>query len=535
MSNRSLSGNTFQDVFQAFVRHKRKSLVFFVTVVVGVALLTFLLPREYRSVGKLFVRLGRENATLDPTATLGQNPIVAVPQSRENEINSVVEILQSRVLLEKVVDGLTPAVILDSDESADSMSKEEPDGWARWAGAQIGQVFSGGMNVLRQFGSSAGLDDRERAILWLGKKLKIEAARKSNVIGIAYEGATPEQCQSVVAKVIDCFLDEHLRLNRTHGSEEFLAEQTSRLHEGLTQKEAELRDLKNETGLASPSVQRQLLVTRIGRLEDDLLSAQAGQAVAEAKVRTLRDKLNALPETQMTTEITGFANEGTDHMREQFYLLQVREKEAQAKYTEDHPKMQQIRDKMAAARAILDDQERGRKHVTKEPGRLHHQAQVALLGEEPGLASLRMHAEKLRTQLAEVRTELATLNENEMRIVALQREVDLSEAEYRKYSVNLEQARIDHQLEIERISNIGIVQPASYEPRPIRPRTLLNLLLGVCAGVAGALALPLVLEQFDDARQTPVNGERKSKLPTLATVPRLRARQFAAHERRVPR
>ena len=37
MSNRSLSGNTFQDVFQAFVRHKRKSLVFFVTVVVGVA------------------------------------------------------------------------------------------------------------------------------------------------------------------------------------------------------------------------------------------------------------------------------------------------------------------------------------------------------------------------------------------------------------------------------------------------------------------------------------------------------------------
>ena len=523
MSNRSHSGNTFRDVFQTVVHHRRKSLLFFVTVVLGVALLTFLLPREYRSVGKLFVRLGRENATLDPTATLGQNPIVAVPQSRENEINSVVEILQSRVLLEKVVDGLTPAVILDSDEQADS-----PENLAS-------TIVGGGMNFLRRFGSSAGLDDRERAILRLSKKLKVEAARKSNVIGIAYEGSTPGQSQSVVAKLIDSFLDEHMRLNRTHGSEEFLADQTRRLRESLARKEAELRDLKNETGLASPSVQRQLLVTRIGRLEDDLLNAQAAQAVAEAKVQTLRGKLNVLPETQVTTEISGFANEGTDYMRERFFALQVREKEAQAKYTENHPKMRHIRSQIAAARAILDAEERGRSHVTKEPGRLHHQAQVALLGEEPTLASLRAHAEELQTQLANERKELGTLNENEMRIVALQREVDLQEAEYRKYSANLEQVRIDHQLEVQRMSNIGVVQPASYEPRPIRPRTLLNMLLGICAGVAGALALPLVLDQIDDSRHTPVNGQRKSKLPTLATVPRLPARQLAGRQRRAPR
>src|SRR5664279_4609003 len=113
MSSRNVAGNTLQDVYRALLRHKRESTWFFVIVVVGTLLYTLFWPKEYRSEGKLFLRLGRENATLDPTATLGQSPTVNVPSSRENEINSVVEILQSRVLFEKVVDGLGPKAILN--------------------------------------------------------------------------------------------------------------------------------------------------------------------------------------------------------------------------------------------------------------------------------------------------------------------------------------------------------------------------------------------------------------------------------------
>src|SRR4051812_46719821 len=99
-------------VWRALTRHKTAAAAFFVGVLAVVAAVTLLTPRTYRSQSKLFLRLGRENATLDPTATLGQNPVIAVPVSRENEINSVLEILKTRVLLEKVVDRVGPAVIL---------------------------------------------------------------------------------------------------------------------------------------------------------------------------------------------------------------------------------------------------------------------------------------------------------------------------------------------------------------------------------------------------------------------------------------
>jgi polysaccharide biosynthesis protein PslE len=576
MLNRNVTGNTLRDVCRRLLRHWRKSAAFFFVVVGAVAAFTLSSPKEYRSEAKLFLRLGRENATLDPTATLGQNPTVTVPLSRENEINSVVEILQSRVLFEKVVDSLGPNAILnvvDSDaandpdftantavpaESAgvpaaerfigsagltsdpntasdDAVSEQPASGWIQRAGAEIGHVFAGGMSMVNQFSSSAGLDNREKAILLLAKKVKVDAGKKSNVIEIVYEGPTPAQCQSVVATLIDSFLDEHLRLNRTQGSHEFLADQTRRLREDLSRKEAGLRDLKNQTGLASPGAQRQLLVARIGRLEDDLLSAESARAVAEAKVRDLRERLASLPDSQVTLETTGFGNEGTDRMRDQFYALQVREKEAQAKFTEDHPKMLLIRDQIATARAILDEEEHGRKQVTKEPGRLHHQAEVALLGEEPALASLQSHAEKLQTQLAGVRKELAALNENEMQFAALQREVDLLDADYRKYSANLEQSRIDQQLEVQRMSNVGIVQPASFEPRPIRPRNMTNLLLGIGLGLAGGLGLPLLLDQLAGTPPTLDRPKKQSHTRVLARVPHMPDDEHAGQLKRVPR
>ncbi len=498
-STSTTTNSTLGDVAGAFFRHRKKAVLFFVVVAGGVAAATFLLPKQYRSEGKLFLRLGRENAMLDSTATLGEYPIVALPQSRESEINSVVEILQSRAMLEKTIDALGPATVL-----------------ARQA-------------------STSGPDEREDAVARLAGNLQIEAAKKSNVIEISYLGPSPKLCQAVVAKLVDLYLDEHGRINRTHGSHQFFADQTQRLGQSLSQREVELRDLKSATGLASPAAQRQQIVARAGRLEDELLQTEAARSVAEAKVAELRRKLAELPATEVGQETSGLGNEGTDRMRDQLYALQVREKEAQAKYTDDHPKLRQIREQLAAARKVLDEEEKTRRQVTMHPNTLRQQEESALLAEEPLLVSLRAQAGQLKTQLAAVRGELSKLNGDELRLAATQREVDLLETDYRKYSANLEQARIDQQLEAERMSNVSVVQPASYEPRPVRPRVALNLLLGLLAGVLGGLALPLGLDQFDRSLRTADDVEKHLDLPTLATIPRLRARQLAVNGKKVMR
>src|SRR5262245_24553379 len=93
-------------VVRAVSRRKLLMAAFLTLAILGGYSGTKLARPAYRSEAKLFLRLGRENATLEPTATLGQNPVVAAPPSRDSELNSAQSLLTSQPLLEKVVDKL---------------------------------------------------------------------------------------------------------------------------------------------------------------------------------------------------------------------------------------------------------------------------------------------------------------------------------------------------------------------------------------------------------------------------------------------
>jgi uncharacterized protein involved in exopolysaccharide biosynthesis len=454
-------------------------------ILAATALISLVGPRAYRSQAKLFVRLGRENTTLDPSGTVGQAPIVAVPQSRENEINTAVEILKSRVLVEKVVDAIRPANILDESPSTD----------------EAGQ--------------------RYRAVVKLTKLLDVEPVKKSNVLAVSYDGRTPELAQSVVSKLIDVYLDRHMQLSRTPGSHQFLAEQTARQKAELTKAEEELRDLKTGAGLIAPDLQRQLLMTRLGRLQDDLLQTTSSLAATEAEARLLREKLAGLPPTQVTARVKGVRNEATDNMRGQLYSLQLRELELRQKYPDGHPEIDRVRQQAVAAREIVRQEANDREQVTEGPNRLYEETQLALLRQEPILMSLRAKAGALRTQLAEQQVELRTLNDNGLRVARLEREVGLQDSHYRRYAENLEQAQIDRALEAERISNISVVQPATLEVEAVRPRLLINFAAGLLVALAASVGLAYFAERLDRSVKSAADVEAGLGLPVLGSIPLL--------------
>ncbi len=101
--------------------------------------------------------------------------------------------------------------------------------------------------------------------------------------------------------------------------------------------------------------------------------------------------------------------------------------------------------------------------------------------------------------------------------------MQLAEASYRAYAGNLEQARIDHALEANRISNVNIVQPPSLVEKPTRPKPLLVICLALVAWVGGSLGLAFGSEYLDHSLKTPHEVEQRLGLPVLASIPRTRA------------
>lgn len=103
-------GTSISRIGRAVYSNRGKAgTTFIATLAITVALIT-LVPRKYGSEAVLFVRLGRETVSLDPTATTGST--ISVYESRENEINSVRDMLQSRAILERTVDKLGAEVVL---------------------------------------------------------------------------------------------------------------------------------------------------------------------------------------------------------------------------------------------------------------------------------------------------------------------------------------------------------------------------------------------------------------------------------------
>jgi uncharacterized protein involved in exopolysaccharide biosynthesis len=468
-------------------------------------------PRTYRSEAELLVRVGRESVTLDPTATTGAT--VDVFEPREYEINSVVQMLGSRAIVEKAVDGLGPEVVLGSDAAAEPADAPQPDSLKSRLGDALHQTSEFVSNL-------DPVDNRQRAITKIRDSLEVYATKNSSVITLQYHDDTPEQAQHVVAKVLDIYMDEHVRVNRIAGSEEFFEEQSTLMETGWRSASERLRDLKNELGIVSVEAERNLLEGEMNRLDELLVFASTSHAASEAKIRELERAINEMPANLVTSKESGFSNEALDGMREKLYELEIKERELLIKFTEAHPEVINTRGQVEHARMILSDQEKDRTRSTTAVNPAREKLELSLKTERADAEAFAARVEKLTAAMERVAGKVKSLNDNEVRISELQQEMEIAQRNYLVHADKLEQARIDGALEDDRISNVNIVQHASFESKPASPRKGIVAALGLAIGLLGSLVIVIVSEQMDGSLRTPEDVEEQLDLAVLASLPR---------------
>jgi uncharacterized protein involved in exopolysaccharide biosynthesis/Mrp family chromosome partitioning ATPase len=510
---------SMRDFYNVLFRHKTKILIFFFSVVIVVTLGTLLASEVYLSEAKLMVRIGRESVALDPTASTGQ--VVNIGSERESEINSETEILKSQELAEKVVDAIGVKNILEGPEDTlapgDSLFKI-----VRYGLKQILKVPAAAIaKLITPAGppsQAAQMKERDRAVQSLIKHLNIDTTKKSSIISISYETSDPRLARDVVDKLIAFYLDKHINAHRTTGSYQFFNQQKEALQASLARTENELRNLKNSTGMASIQEQKHILLERLGGIQKELEETESAAAASTARVQALRASIASLPGILQKDETTGFANSAADGMRKQIYELELKEQELLSTFTADSIPVQEIHRQIREGQALLSKAEQT-KQVTRGINENYQKVQLDLLTEQGNLSALQAKAGVLKAQLDGGRRELSTLNDTETRLAQLERDLDTQKTNYRKYSESLEQARIDQALEMEKISNISIVQPASFPVKPIRPKKLLNLALGILLGASGGLGLALFSEYQDHSFKKPEDVDKRLNLPVLATLP----------------
>ena len=166
---------SLRDVLTILFRHRLAMVAVLVSTVGPVGLWSFLAPPIYEVSAAILVKNSRGAIPLTPSAS----PQVVINQVREEDLNSEIEILRSRRLIDETLHAL------GVDESW------RPQGVL----ASLGVAGVGSKNVSQR-------PYVDEMVLHLLETLRIEPVKRSNVVEIVYRSPDRERATQVVQSLL---------------------------------------------------------------------------------------------------------------------------------------------------------------------------------------------------------------------------------------------------------------------------------------------------------------------------------------------
>ena len=467
------------------VLFRRKALLIglFTGIFGLVALVTFVMPRQYESRMKVIVKNERADLVVSPDARNGGQPRGDV---NETEVNSEIELLTSNDLLAKVVRGC---------------HLYERTGAAQATGTPAPQAV-------------------ERAVRKLERELKITPVRKANIIQITYAAPDPELAARVLKELSSAYLDAHLSIHRSAGTTEFFENQAGQYEKRLRESENRLSQFRRDKDITSIAEQKDLTLRKAMDSDAALREADAGLAETAGRVGELRKQV-ASQERRIVTQSRVLPNQySVERLNTMLAELENRRTQALMKFRSDDRVVIELEQEISNTRAALD---RAAKLSATEQATdvnpLRQSFEGDLARTELQQAGLKARHTSLARSLGTYKARLAQLESASIEHESLQRNVKESEENYMLYSRKQEEARIADSLDQQKISNVAIAEYPVAQHLPAKPNVLLNLALGALLACFVSLGAVFGVEYSGSSFYTPAELETATGIPVLATVP----------------
>jgi len=497
---------TIGDIYYVLFKHKWKILV---RSLLGfaVAIATyFLMPAPYVSEAKLMVRWVQDSKSL----ATGANSQIQQADHGENIMGSEAEILSSLDVAAAVVDAIGAEKIV---------------------------------------GKGNGSTNRQAAAVILSKNLTVDSPKKGNVLTVVFRHSDPLIVQQVLRQVIDIYFKKHIEIHRNLGVlDEFLTDQTDKIRAKLKETEDALRKLKSTAHVVSLDDTKKAYSEQYTKLRQEIFAAEAEFEERQTALKELQKTVlvgGAPVDASSTNAVPDLAPKIAPAVLEEYKRLCTlldtfwkKEQDLLTNFTPENSQVQNVR------LAIADLEAKKKAMETNSPGLLQEQtpltrssditggASTNLALENARVAALQARIKILKSQFDKIQNEAASVGQVESELVELQRNKEIQDSQYRYYSTNLDQARLESTLTAGKLSNISEIQSPSVPLKDTKKQH--KIIFGAAiGGLAGGIALAFLLELILDQSVRKSNEiESKYHLPLFLSIPELqvgeRGRRLAA-------
>jgi polysaccharide chain length determinant protein (PEP-CTERM system associated) len=436
-------------------------------------------------------------------------------------------------------------------------------------------------NVINEFNLYPDLRDKEpvEKIVEVMRKaivVKVEGRsdneRAQNSFSISYEGKEPRVVMMVTNKLASLFIEENLKVreSQAESTSDFLSKELSSLEEKLAVKDKEIRTIK-ERHMGELPQQLEANLRVLERLQQQLQTTSESFRAAEDRMILLRNQIEQLKERRRVTasprprgeRVSGTeevgVNMGGNQAPEIPLITQSNQLKhdltsAQAKYTENHPDIIDLKRKIAnlepRVKEILEKQKAElEKEKAERAARLREirsrgetdtvqdlspdldpAAEILLAQYSSQYNEAQLEAKRLRTDEKNLREQIRVYErrieetpKREQELALLTRDYDLLRSNYQTLLEKKMQAQMAQNLERKQQGEqFKVLDPARIPQKPVKPDRNKLLMIGIMLGLVSGFGLAWFRETLDRSFHTVADAETYLGIPVIATLPNLK-------------
>lgn len=472
---------TLRDIVAVLFRQRRPMLIAFTLVVFAVAISGIWIPR-YEAQMKILVLRQRSDSMVTPSANAPSR--FTNDQVSEEDLNSEVELLNSDDLLRKVV--------LTARLSGISGSQTDRENGIRIA----------------------------TAVRALGKDLKIEPLRKTNVISVTYQARDPKKAEEVLKALAAAYMEKHLEMHNPSGEFKFFDQQSDQYKQRLDQAQDKLIDFSKRTGVVSSAFERDAALRQADEFDSTARQAQTTVHETEQRVRALQAQLQTIRPRLTTTVRTSDNPQLLQQLKSTLLNLELKRTELLTKYEPTYRLVQEVDQQIADTKtAITVEEKRPIRDETSDQNPDFQWVEAELTKARADLSGLKARAAAAAAVAQKYRSQAQSLDKDVIVQQNLMQAAKTQEENYLLYVHKREEARISSALDKGGILNVTLAEqpivPALPKRSPLNVAFLTLLLAGTFS-----LSVAFVLDFIDPTFRTPDELAGYLEMPVLAALPK---------------
>ena len=332
------------------------------------------------------------------------------------------------------------------------------------------------------------------------RQVDVNPVKDTGIVEVSLEGTNPQEVATWVNAITDAYVDRNLQMGVQAASRavEALLNEIKPLREKLADSQRTSYDFAEKANLYVPENQQKITNEKLSTLQEELTKTQVQKANIESVIsqvegiKRLGGSYETLPDISSDKAIQDLSRERVSLEREYERLLVT--------YKEKHIK-------------VLEKQS----EIDKINQKITYEAERVISNIRSQYALLQTRERDMMRAIDETRAESLKINQKATGYEELRGEATEAKRIYDLVSTRMKEIDMSSSL---LSNNLRVLDRAPVPKVPVKPRTVLNMAIGVVLALLLGVCVVFFLDYLDNTIRTSEDVEQFLKLNLLAIVPR---------------